>query len=100
MTLAVLWAPRPLLARDLVPERLPASSKGPAELQIHHIWGGRRGGAELRAPWFDIALPVLAGERRAATLTPVGCCRGEPGWSLKAPNSAGDAAAWRSFSAP
>ena len=26
-----------LLAHDLVPEGLPASSKGPAEQQIHHI---------------------------------------------------------------
>ncbi len=31
-----------------------------------------------------IALPVLAGERRAATLTPVGGALGEPGWSLGA----------------
>ena len=31
-----------LLAHDLVPEGLPAYSKGPAELQIHHI-GGRQG---------------------------------------------------------
>jgi hypothetical protein len=28
--------------------------------------------------WFDVAFPVLAGEHRAATLTPVGCRRGEP----------------------
>jgi hypothetical protein len=38
-------------------------------------WGG---GAELGGRCFDIALPVLAGEHRAATLTPVGCRRGEP----------------------
>jgi hypothetical protein len=37
------------------------------------------GGAELGGRWCDVALPVLAGEHRAATLTPVGCCRGEPG---------------------
>src|SRR4051794_15083742 len=30
-----------LLAHDLVPEGLPASSKGPAEQQIHHIGGVR-----------------------------------------------------------
>jgi hypothetical protein len=46
------------------------------ERAFARVWGGR--GAELGAPWFDIALPVLAGERRAATLTPVGCRRGEP----------------------
>src|SRR3989440_12145160 len=37
------------------------------------------GGEELGGRCFDIALPVLAGEHRAATLTPVGCRRGEPG---------------------
>ena len=37
------------------------------------------GGAELGGGEFDIAFPVLAGEHRAATLTPVGCRRGEPG---------------------
>jgi hypothetical protein len=37
-----------------------------------------RGGAELGARRSDIALPVLAGEHRAATLTPVGCRGGEP----------------------
>jgi hypothetical protein len=37
-----------------------------------------RGGAELGGGRFDVALPVLAGEHRAATLTPVGCRRGEP----------------------
>jgi len=37
-------------------------------------WGG-----ELRGGWFDVALPVLAGEHRVVTLTPVGCRRGEPG---------------------
>jgi hypothetical protein len=40
------------------------------------------GGAELGAPWFDIALPVLAGEHRVATLTPWSAAevsRGEPG---------------------
>jgi hypothetical protein len=36
-------------------------------------------GAELGGGWCDVALPVLAGEHRAATLTPVGCRRGEPG---------------------
>src|SRR2546423_7546207 len=35
-----------------------------------------RGGAELGGRWCDVALPVLAGEHRAATLTPVGCRRG------------------------
>jgi len=30
-----------LLAHDLVPEDLPASSKGPAEQQVHHIGGVR-----------------------------------------------------------
>jgi hypothetical protein len=30
-----------LLAHDLVPEGLPASSKGPTEQQIHHIRGER-----------------------------------------------------------
>jgi hypothetical protein len=30
-----------LVARDMVPESLPASSKGPAEQQIHHIRGER-----------------------------------------------------------
>jgi hypothetical protein len=30
-----------LLAHDLVPEALPASSKGPAEQQVHHIGGQR-----------------------------------------------------------
>jgi hypothetical protein len=39
------------------------------------IYGG---GAELGGRCFDIALPVLAGEHRAAMLTPVGCRRGEP----------------------
>jgi hypothetical protein len=38
-----------------------------------------RGGAELEPRRPDIALPVLAGERRAATLTPVGGAPGEPG---------------------
>jgi hypothetical protein len=37
------------------------------------------GGAELGGGCFDVALPVLAGERRAATLTPVGGAPGEPG---------------------
>jgi hypothetical protein len=37
------------------------------------------GGPELGGRCFDVALPVLAGEHRAATLTPVGCRRGEPG---------------------
>jgi hypothetical protein len=36
------------------------------------------GVAELGGGWCDVALPVLAGEHRAATLTPVGCGRGEP----------------------
>jgi hypothetical protein len=40
------------------------------------VCGG--GGAELGGGRFDVALPVLAGEHRAATLTPVGCRRGEP----------------------
>ena len=35
-------------------------------------------GAELRGGRLDIALPVLAGVHRAATLTPVRCRRGEP----------------------
>ena len=30
-----------LLAHDMVPEGLPASSKGPAEQQVHHIGGAR-----------------------------------------------------------
>ena len=30
-----------LLAHDLVPEGLPASSKGPAEQRMHHIGGVR-----------------------------------------------------------
>jgi len=38
-----------------------------------------RGGAELEPRRPDIALPVLAGERRAATLTPVRGAPGEPG---------------------
>jgi hypothetical protein len=37
------------------------------------------GGAELGGRPFDIALPVLAGELKAATLTPVGRAPGEPG---------------------
>jgi hypothetical protein len=37
------------------------------------------GGEELGGRWFDVALPVLAGEHRAATLTLVGCRRGSPG---------------------
>jgi hypothetical protein len=41
MTLAVLWALRPLLAHVLVLEGLPASSKWPAEQRIHHVgWEG------------------------------------------------------------
>lgn len=32
-----------LLAHDLVLEALPASSKGPAEQQVHHIGGGVQG---------------------------------------------------------
>jgi hypothetical protein len=32
-----------LLAHDLVLEALPASSKGPAEQQVHHIGGGGGG---------------------------------------------------------
>ena len=36
------------------------------------------GGKNLNHVDLDVALPVLAGERRAATLTPVGCRRGEP----------------------
>jgi hypothetical protein len=39
----------------------------------------RGGGAELGGGCFNVALPVLAGEHRAATLTPVGCRRGAPG---------------------
>jgi hypothetical protein len=40
------------------------------------VWGGgaRFGGGQL-----DIALPVLAGELKAATLTPVERAPGEPG---------------------
>jgi hypothetical protein len=30
-----------LVARDMVPENLPASSKGPAEQQMHYIRGER-----------------------------------------------------------
>ena len=30
-----------LLAHEMVPEGLPASSKGPAEQQVHHIRGAR-----------------------------------------------------------
>ena len=41
-----------------------------------HLFGG--GGARLGGRWLDIAFPVLAGEYRAATLTSVGCRRGEP----------------------
>jgi hypothetical protein len=42
-------------------------------------WGKKKGGgAELEPRRPDIALPVLAGERRAATLTPVGGALGEP----------------------
>ena len=41
------------------------------------FFGG--GGAELEPRRLDIAIPVLAGERRAATLTPVGGAPGEPG---------------------
>jgi hypothetical protein len=37
------------------------------------------GGAELEPRRPDIPLPVLAGERRAATLTPVGGAQCEPG---------------------
>jgi hypothetical protein len=37
------------------------------------------GGAELEPRRPDIAFPVLAGDRRAATLTPVGGAPGEPG---------------------
>jgi hypothetical protein len=36
------------------------------------LFGGK---AELGGRWFDITLPILAGEHRAAT---VGCRRGEP----------------------
>jgi hypothetical protein len=39
-------------------------------------------GAELGGGCFDVALPVLVGEHRAATLTPVGAAevsRREPG---------------------
>jgi hypothetical protein len=36
-----------------------------------------KGGAELGGGCVDVALPVLAGEHRAVTLTPVGCRRGE-----------------------
>jgi hypothetical protein len=39
MISAVRWALRP--PHDLVPEGLPASSKGPAEQQIRHIGGVR-----------------------------------------------------------
>ena len=67
----------PLLAHDLVPEALPASGKGPAEQQVHLFFGGG-GGAELGGGCCEVALPVLAVEHRAVTLTPVGCCRGEP----------------------
>jgi hypothetical protein len=55
-------------------------------------FSGRGNGVSIeRAGWeggqvdqICIALPVLAGERRAATLTPVGGALGEPGWSLGA----------------
>jgi hypothetical protein len=43
------------------------------------IWGGAH---RTREGCFDVALPVLAGEHRAATLTPSGAAevsRGEPG---------------------
>src|SRR5947209_15142575 len=36
------------------------------------------GGAELGGRFFDVAFLVLAGERRAATFTPVRCARGAP----------------------
>jgi hypothetical protein len=39
----------------------------------------RGGGQNFGGGCCDVALPVLAGEHRAATLTPVGCRRGEPG---------------------
>jgi hypothetical protein len=41
MTSAVRWGTETFLAHDLVPEDLPASSKGPAEQQIRHIGGIR-----------------------------------------------------------
>jgi hypothetical protein len=44
------------------------------------------GGAELGGGWFDVALPVLAGEHRAATLTSVGCRRGIHRLRLEAQN--------------
>jgi hypothetical protein len=50
------------------PPPLPPPGEG------KQLWGG----AELGGGCFDVALPVLAGEHRAATLTPVGCRRGEP----------------------
>jgi hypothetical protein len=39
--LSSAMATEALLAHDLVPEGLPASSKEPAEQQIHHIGGAR-----------------------------------------------------------
>jgi hypothetical protein len=62
------------------------------------------GGAELRRRQLDVTFAVLAGEHRAATLTPVGCRRGEPrGDPLTqgcCPERRRDAAAWHLFSAP
>jgi hypothetical protein len=47
-------------------------------LVVSWLEQGKRGGAELGGGWCDVALPVLAGEYRAATLTPVWCRRREP----------------------
>jgi hypothetical protein len=52
--------------------------KGFGKMSLSPRRSANRGGAELGGGWFDVALPVLAGEHRAATLTPVGCRRGEP----------------------
>jgi hypothetical protein len=51
-----------------------------AHINILICQRGRGGGrAELGAPSMMVALPVLTGERMAATLTPVGRAAGEPG---------------------
>jgi hypothetical protein len=52
----------------------------PSELKLRpaELYARKEGGAELGGGRVDITLPVLAGEHRAVTLTPVGCRRGEP----------------------
>ncbi len=86
-----------LLAHDLVPDGLPASSRGPAEQQIHHIGGtrylvvdqtaNRRHGSKVSKIWqYGMELRALDSPKldKILALPPVLTCNPNlQNWKLK-----------------